>query len=429
MKKLSQSVVAVTALPVTGRTASKVCMHVHGQARTDGRVMRAATALAEVGYAVSIVDVERAKDRPVEEVFQGVTLNHINLSYRAASFTPAFFLNAIKLVFLGMVRLIQSRADIYHAHDVNALPAAFLAACLRRKPVIFDAHEYTAEEGKSSSLQTRLHRLIVCFLRLLLPRCTGIITVSPQIARGFCDQYALADVRVVRNTLGYQSVTRTNRLRETLGLSQQTRIALYQGGLQANRDLERLVRATPFLEQDIVLVLMGQDAQNTKASLESLALHEGVRDRVKLLPAVPYEDLLAWTASADLGLIILPPDYSLSIRWCLPNKLFEYLMAGLPVLSSPLDAVAEIIRTYDVGQVISSLAPVDIAKAINALLSDQDACERMRANALKTAREELCWEKEQQQLLYLYSEIVSKGKLKVGSANIGERIGSTVKEG
>ncbi len=418
MKTLSQNAVAVAVTDgaVTAHTARRVCMHVHGQARTDGRVMRSATALVEAGYAVSIVDVERAKDRPAEEVFQGVTLKHLNLSYRAASFTPAFFLNTIKLLFQGMVRLTQSRADIYHAHDVNALPAVFLAACLRRKPVVFDAHEYTAEEGQSSSVQTRLHRLIVFLLRLLLPRCSGVITVSPQIARGFCDQYALADVRVVRNTPVYQSVTRTNRLREALGLSQQTRIALYQGGLQANRDLECLVRAAPFLESDIALVFMGQDAQNTKASLESLALREGVTDRVKFLPAVPYEDLLAWTSSADLGLIVFPPDYSLSIRWCLPNKLFEYLMAGLPVLTSPLEAVADIIRTYDVGQVTTSLAPEDIARAINTLLADQQACARMRANALQAAREELCWEKEQQQLLRLYHEIVSRSKYTIGSA-------------
>jgi glycosyltransferase involved in cell wall biosynthesis len=377
-------------------------MHVLGSARTDGRVMRAATALVEAGYAVSIVDVERDRDRPAEEIVQGVSLKHLKLPLRSASFTPAFILIAVQMFVFGMLRLTQSQADIYHAHDLNALPATFLAACLRHKPVLFDAHEYASEEGESSPFQSRLHRIVVFFLRLLLPRCRGVITVSPQIARGFCDQFSLSAVTVVRNIPVYQAVTRTNRLRETLGLSKETRIALYQGGLQSNRDLDRLVRAAPFLEQNNVIVLMGQDAQNTKARLESLILLEGVTDRVKILPAVPYEDLLEWTSSADLGLIIFPPDYSLSIRWCLPNKLFEYLMAGLPVLSSPLEAVADIILNYDVGKVAFSLVPEDIANAINTILSDQNACERMRFNALKAAREELCWEKEQQHLLLLY---------------------------
>src|SRR5258708_18939075 len=81
-------------------------------------------------------------------------------------------------------------------------------------------------------------------------------------------------------------------------------------------------------------------------------------------------------------------------------------MAGLPVLSSQLDAVADIIYTYDVGKVISSLTPQDIANAINNMLSDEAACQRMRANALKSAKQDLCWEKEKKGLIQLYSRIL-----------------------
>lgn len=389
--------------PITYR----VCMHVHGIARTDGRVMRSATALVDAGYSVVIVDVERDMTRPKEEVVEGVTLKHLKLPYCVPDFTFAFLLYVAKLLFNGTLRLIQTHADIYHAHDVNALPAAFVAAFLRRKPLLFDAHEYSAEEGQGSVLLYRLHGLLVFLLRLLLPRCAGVITVSPPIAQALSQQYMLSEVTVIRNFPAYQVVKKTNHLREALGLSQETRIALYHGGLQPNRELDRLVRAAPFLEQNIVIVLMGQDLKNTRARLESLIHAEGVADRVKILQAVPYEVLLAWASSADIGLIILPLDYSLSIRWCLPNKLFEYLMAGLPVLTSPLEAVTEIVQTYDVGQVVDSLAPEDVAKAINNMLSCQSTRERMGANALRAAKEELCWEKETRRLLDLYSKVLS----------------------
>ncbi len=92
---------------------------------------------------------------------------------------------------------------------------------------------------------------------------------------------------------------------------------------------------------------------------------------------------------------------------CLPNKLFEYLMAGLPVLASPLDVVAHVLGTYDVGKVVSSLIPEDIGAAINAMIADRVALDRMKRSALKTAQE-FCWEKESQRLIRLYRHILSK---------------------
>jgi glycosyltransferase involved in cell wall biosynthesis len=91
----------------------------------------------------------------------------------------------------------------------------------------------------------------------------------------------------------------------------------------------------------------------------------------------------------------------------LPNKLFEYLMAGLPVLSTPLEAIADISQRYDVGRVAPSLDPADIAAALNALLADQDALEHMRRNALAAVQNDLCWEKEQQRLIQLYQRILT----------------------
>jgi len=128
----------------------------------------------------------------------------------------------------------------------------------------------------------------------------------------------------------------------------------------------------------------------------------------ELLPARPYTELLEWTASADIGLTIFPPDYSQSIRFTLPNKLFEYVMAGLPVLSAQLDAIAEIIKNYDIGQVAPSLAPSDLGSAITAMLADRVALARMRNHALEVAREEFHWEKESQKLIELYDAILCK---------------------
>jgi len=381
-------------------------MHVLGSAHTDVRVMRAATALAEAGFAVSVVDVECERARPAEEDICGIHMKHLIMPswYTSRRFKPWFFSKAAQVLILGILGLIQARADIYHAHDVTALPACYIAARLRRKPLIFEAHELPPPE-KSVLFGRGLRWLLRHLLAMILPGCAGVITVSPQIAREMRIRYHVPEVTVIRNVPAYRSVPKNGRLRQYLGLSPNVRIALYQGTLQPNRGLDVLVRASLFLEPDIVIVLMGKGDEPTLSQLAELIESEGVADRIKILPAVPYAELLDWTASADIGLNVLPPDYSLSIRWCLPNKLFEYLMAGLPVLTSQLDAVADVIKTHDVGQVVSSLDPAEVGAAITSMLADPGVLARMHLNALDTAREEFNWEKERRHLTHLYLEI------------------------
>jgi glycosyltransferase involved in cell wall biosynthesis len=393
-------------------SSTKVCMHVLEAARDDPRVMREATALVEEGFKVSIVDVEGDCNQPIEEETRCVYMKHIIMpvSFVTTRFTKWTLVRATQLLIRGTLRLIQTPADIYHAHNEAALPACYIASRIRRKPLIFDAHELPLD-----NTSIRWHWLLILFTRLLaviLPRCVGVITVSDPIAQEIRNRYRVPEVSLVRNVPAYRSIPKSDLLRQYLGLGPDVRIALYQGNLQPKRGLDRLIGAAPFLEQNILIVLMGQGPKKTLSQLEALIVSEGVADRVKILPAVPYEELLDWTASADIGLNILPPDYSLSIRWCLPNKLFEYLMAGIPVLTSELEAVVEVIKTYDVGQVVSSLAPADIGAAINNMLADPVALASMRRNALDAAQYVFNWEKEKQQLFRLYHEILSRKLIK-----------------
>ena len=199
---------------------------------------------------------------------------------------------------------------------------------------------------------------------------------------------------------------------------------LYQGNLQPNRELDRLVRAAPFLAPDTVLVMMGKDMKSTASQLRALITAEGVEERVKMLPAVPYAELLSWTAAADMGVAIFAADYSLNVSMFLPNKLFEYIMAGTPVLASQIKPIVEVIDTYKVGRVVSSLAPAAIARAINEMLADEQALTVMRRNALEAARAELCWEKERPRLIALYQTICRRQSInKMGALSMEERKG------
>jgi glycosyltransferase involved in cell wall biosynthesis len=407
MKQLSAVEMKEAHSDATTQSPIRVCMHVLETVRTDVRVMREATALVEAGFSVSILDVEGERSVPNEENMRGVCVQHMIRAnwFVSARFKPWFLVKFMVMIIWGTFRLLRLPADVYHAQDQRALPACFLAALIRRKPLVFDAHELPLSDGVLKRWR-RLHALSTRFLISVLPRCTGIITVSGPIAQEICKRYRVPEVSLVRNVPAYQVVSRGNKLRQHLGVNQDVSIALYQGGMQPNRGLDRLVRAAPFLGPNILIVLLGPTTRETQLQLRSLIASEGVADRVKILPPVPYEELLEWTASADIGLIIYSPDDSPNVKMCLPNKLFEYLMAGIPVLSSELDAVKEVIKTYNVGQVVSSLAPADVGAAITAMLSDPVALAEMRQHALDAARQEFCWEKEKQRLLQFYQNIL-----------------------
>lgn len=397
----------------------RVCMHLASTARTDFRVMRDATALAEAGFEVTIVDIERDPLRPAEEEINGIHMQHISMPdwFIPVRFKPWFLIKYVRMVIYGILQLLRTDADIYHAHVESALPACYITARLRRKPLILDAPDLTLSDPRITRWP-RLRSLAVHLLTSMVSRCAAVITASPYYASELQALYHALDVTVVRNVPAYRAVLRSDRLRQCLGISPDVHIALYQGNIQPNRGLERLVYAAKFLAPDIVIVMMGKAVEPTRSQLEALISSEQVAERVKLLPPVAYTELLEWTASADIGLTIFPPEYSLSIRFTLPNKLFEYLMAGVPLLSAQLDAIAEVIKTYDVGQIASSMLPEDLAVAISTMLEDQIAMERMRHNALQAAKSEFCWEKESRRLVHLYRTILHPIQQGVSAVNI-----------
>jgi glycosyltransferase involved in cell wall biosynthesis len=373
----------------------------------DVRAMRAASSLAAAGYEVTVVDMDHEGAPTAVPALGSARLQHIKMPrWTARFYKPThplpWLLFKVARWARGITTVVSTRADAYHASDLAALPSCYLAARLRRKPLIYEAYELPLVQPHIAR-QRLLSRVAHGFLRRVVPSCAGVIAVSPPIGDEMRRLYGGPPPVILRNIPPYQPTVTSNRLREYLGLDAATRIALYQGGIQENRGLDLLVRAGKYLPAGIVVAMMG-DGQS-KPRLQALIEQEGVGERVRMVPAAPYAELLSWTASADLGLNVLPPDFSLSIKWCLPNKLFEYLMAGLPVLSSDLPAVAEILRTYDAGQVVASLDPQDVAQAITEMLANPTALARMRQHALEATEHDLSWEHEQQRLLGLYASL------------------------
>ncbi|HLZ62667.1 MAG TPA: glycosyltransferase [Ktedonosporobacter sp.] len=397
----------------------KVCMHILNPARVSGRAIRAATALAIADIEVTLIDMEhsslgKASQNPgtfiliarEEPEIKNLRFQHIHLPgrfiryYEPVSMVPWLLFKVLR-VFLAVFTVLRTSADIYYACDLAALPACYIAAVLRRKPLIFETYD-TPLVLPHIARKRLLHTVSAFLLRRMVARCNAVLVPSPPLVKEMQRLYGGPTPLLLRSTPLYQPPVISNRLRQSLNLGEEVRIALYQGKMRGDRGLDVLVRAARFIDPNIVIVLMGRG--ESQPALASLIEQEGVEERIKIIPPAPYEDLLSWTASADLGLIIYRAQ-SANVPMMLPNKLFEYMMAGVPVLASPLVSVVEIVERYDVGAIIHSLDPAEVGAAINAMLADREALARMRSHALAACERELRWDVESQHLVQLCQKL------------------------
>lgn len=187
---------------------------------------------------------------------------------------------------------------------------------------------------------------------------------------------------------------RPNRIRERFGLSAETRIVLYQGMIFPGRGLLPVVRALPFVS-NAAFVLFGEGSFS--ATVRRTAEECSVSDRVLLAGKVPYDELPVWTASADMGVAFIEP-ISLSYEFALPNKLFEYCMAGIPTLVSDIPALRDVLERHPIGIVANAHATDEqLAACISACL-DHEAQVEFRRKCLAAAKE-YSWEAQEQRIV------------------------------
>jgi glycosyltransferase involved in cell wall biosynthesis len=285
--------------------------------------------------------------------------------------------------------------DVVHAHDLNTLPAARRIADARGIPVVYDSHELWRHRNRSGRLRpiSRLSDLVI--ERRLAPTVDAVITVSPSIAAWLERTYWLrGPVRVVRNTPERSTGA---PVRGGLGRRPGEQVVAYSGRFTTGRGLEDMVRALQLLPPHVVLAAVGYGDEEYVATLRTLAERCGVSRRVRLLDPVAPQEVAGVVAGADLALVAIEPT-CLSYRYSLPNKLFEAVQAGVPVVASRLPDITAVVERYRLG---SQFEPGDheaLARAVQEVLAGAAPS----AEDLARAADELCWEREQHELVACY---------------------------
>jgi glycosyltransferase involved in cell wall biosynthesis len=293
------------------------------------------------------------------------------------------------------------RGDVVHAHDLPVLKGAVLAARQNKAYCIYDAHELYIEEDFPKYIRWSLKNKEYWCLK----RVDWTVTVNHFIADEIRRRYRIEKIEVVENCtkrpMGFDPETqRYDLFRKEYSLSSEARLLLYQGWFAPTRNLATLVQGMAHLDNRYYLLMMGYG--DYAKELKKIAKDCRVDPHVIFVPAKSQAELLYYTASADVGLMPYSGRTNLNTLYSSPNKMYEFIAAGLPILANRLPYYEEVIGRYGNGLVADLNTPEAFAQAVKQLF-DQGLAD-LRRRSLQ-AYCGLNWDHEAEKLLKIYTTL------------------------
>lgn len=354
---------------------------------TDQRVNKSCLTLQKMGYEVLLVGRKQRKSPPMD--VRPYDTKRMKLLFEKG---PVFYAEYNTRLFFF---LLFHKANLLLSNDLDtALPNYFISR-LKGIRMIYDSHEYFTETPELVG-RPKVQKVWKRIEGYVVPRLPRMITVCDSIADLFREKYGVT-CHVVRN-IPPRAALPPKGDKKALDLPEDKHLLILQGsGINIQRGAEELVEAMQYLDDCFLMVIGGGDVLLT---LKQMTQRLHIEQRVRFLPRMPYAEMMAYTQLAELG-FVLDKDTNLNYRFCLPNKLFDFIQAGVPIVASNLVEVGKIINKYDIGLFIPDHAPKSIAATIRQGLDDASR-RTVWQKGLARAAEDLCWENEQQTLIEIY---------------------------
>lgn len=373
----------------------------------DNRILRTLETLLALGHNVTAIGFGEAPALPVSMIrlpdlpsraSQRLTIAATQISANLLPASASFMHMLLPQHRAARAALLRLRPDVVHANDWSALPAADAAKRSFGTRVVYDSHELASEEHADNwrwrlVAQRHVRAIETRFIR----RVDAVVTVSEGIASTLQTLYALPQrPLVIYNTPAHQKVI-PSLLAEPINL-------LFHGNMKSGRGIEPLIESMHLLPRH-TLTLRGDGTASYLNELRRLAIKFGVSERVTFESALPYNQVITAAARSHIGVFCAPRDTGQN-RFAMPNKIYEYIMAGLAVLITAGTELHNLIKDYHCGLAASDSTSSAIATALQEL--PLPLLSSMRANAL-AASCELCWETERTKLVALYDALSVSG--------------------
>lgn len=366
--------------------------------RNESRVLKETNSILNHNIASKVYIASlHADDLEEQKKYKNnLILNRFKLSSRKLS--KSLFVQVLKyLEFLYRVAFFYKNKDIkmVNIHSIALLPLGVLLKYLYGAKLVYDTHELETEVNGSIGIRKKLAKFME---KQLIKKCDLIFVVSENIADWYIKEYGISRPVVVKNAPRLFEQKRTNYFRENLGIKDDSVIVLYQGGLSKGRGVDLLLNAFKSREDDkVVIVFMGYGELE-----ESIKTASKEKNNIFFHSAVAPEIVLDYTSSADFGIHMIQ-NTCLNHYYCMPNKLFEYAMAGLPVIVSNMKEMRELVEKYNMGIVVEDDKVGSMNNAIDKILESD--IEKMKKNARRCA-EENSWEKQEIKMINEYKRVL-----------------------
>lgn len=376
--------------PATHKT--KVVFSVTNCICHDQRVLKMAETVSKLNCDITIIGRK-----------SGDCCNSDSVPFRTVRFKMFFRRGFLFYKFFNIrlfIYLLFNKCDLLVSNDLDTLLPNFLVAKLKHLPLVYDSHEYFTEVPE---LQNRpfVKWVWKSIEKMIFPRLKFVITVSDSIATLYKAIYRIKPLvvrNVSRNADSIKAFTRKELVIDSNDL-----LLIIQGtGINIDKGAEELIEAVNTSFGVTLLVVGSGDVLNQlKSEVEKLEMG----NRVKFIPTVSWETLMRYTKVADAGMC-LEKDSNLNYRYSLPNKLFNYIAAGIPVIASDLPETGKIIKEHSIGVIIDRVTAENISNAISELKENPVKLAGLRRNATEASKK-INWELESKKVTELYSRVLN----------------------
>lgn len=387
---------------------TRVLMLLSNPFNPDERVMREATALGEAGYEVKILAWDREGRFPTYQEFPHFTVERIR--YPSPYGTKAIW-KLVVFNFKLFAALLRRPSEIVHCHDFDTLVPGYLAARLSGRKVVYDAHEYYGGMVRGisqSGLVAALSRFIDRVEAFLVPRVDAVITVVPWLEDRYRAQRARRLITIYNAKDLKQPSTdapEVKKLRTKLGLKPGSFTYLYAGLYDQRRALDLQITAfkkPKFRELNLVTVGFERDL-----SIRELKAKAGQATNIKILPGVPVTEFWPFLAlSSAVDVIHNPADPNFVIS--MPNKFFEAVAAGRPMITTEGLFIAQLVKKYGAGLVIPFNDQAAFEEALEKLAQNKATYVRCAEGARRLGEEQYNWATQKSRLQSFYRKLTPK---------------------